>query len=69
MGPGYYEFKTFVEHKKPSSMSNKFLSNETRFLKGFDGKKPSPNEPGPGKYEKDREDPWIKKSYNITFAD
>ena len=69
LGPGYYEFKTFVETTKPRSINSKFLSNEDRFAKGFDGKKPNGDDPGPGKYEKERDDPWIKKTYNITFAD
>ena len=69
LGPGYYEFKTFAQSKKPSTLNDKFLSSERRFNKGFGGKKIDAHSPGPGNYEKEREDPWNKKTFNITFAD
>ena len=69
LGPGYYEFRTFVETNKPHSLNNQFLTSEKRFTKAFEGQKERLTEPGPGQYNKEREDPWNKKTFNITFAD
>lgn len=69
LGPGYYEFKTFVESSKSKGMSNQFLTSASRFSGVFDGNTKRASEPGPGNYNKEREDPWNKKTYNITFAD
>ena len=69
LGPGYYEFKTFVETNKPKSINPQFLSSEQRFSKASQGGKAKINEPGPGKYEYDLDDPWNKRSYNITYED
>lgn len=69
LGPGYYEFKAFVDSQKPSSTISKFMSNEGRFKDQPGAGARARADPGPGKYQPDREDPWNKKTYNITYPD
>lgn len=68
LGPGYYEFKTFVDSaSKPKAFNPQFLSSESRFSNAFDGNIKRASEPGPGNYSNVRNDQWNKRTFNITF--
>jgi hypothetical protein len=67
LGPGYYEFKSFIDKEKPKSINPQFLSSEQRFSGAFDGGKSKVNQPGPGTYNKGGDNPWDKKTFNITY--
>jgi hypothetical protein len=63
LGPGYYEHKSFVNENESQNKSHKFLSGAARFS-GM------PQEtPGPGYYQGDMNSRWLKRSFNMIFAD
>lgn len=69
LGPSTYNFKSFVETSKKKSNIYPFASSEGRFTKEFEGNPEKRFMPGPGNYDREKEDPWNKRTFNITYAD
>jgi len=65
LGPGYYEFKSFVEgsNNKNNFASPTYHREEPRSLKE------KALMPGPGMYHRDGDADWNKRTFNITFAE